>query len=500
MTLGLVYGEMKDYPKERDTYEKLLAISPNNVPALNNLAFLDAEHLVDLDKALELARKARELQPQDSAVGDTFGWVLYKRGDYQQALAVLQESAAKAPDTPEIQFHLGMTAYMMGQTDLAKAALKKAASATNDFPGKDESERRLALLESGTGATPELSIAQLDAMTKEQPNDVVSQMRLGEAYEKQGASDKAAAAFEQALKSNPKLATAAVKLAQLNAGPLQNKEKALAYAKKARELAPGDPQVAGIVGKLAYQSGNFTWSYSLLQEAVRQRPNDPSILDGLAWAAYSLGKADEARDAMQKIMTAGPDSSEAADAKKFLAFTALGENPKELMAAQTEVQKELKSNPDYVPALMAQAALDAQGGQIKPATKLYIDILRRLPDFAPAQKRLAMLYAQDPATVAAAYDLATKARKTLPDDPELAELLGRLSYEKKEYPRAIQLLQESARKRPLDADSLFYLGMSQLQARQKTEARGVLNQALVAGLQEPFASEAKRALADLQRE
>ena len=138
-----------------------------------------------------------------------------------------------------------MTAYMMGQTDLARVALKKAASAAKDFPGKDESKRRLALLESGTGASPELSISQLEAMTKEQPNDVVSQMRLGEAYEKQGASDKAAAAFEQALKLNPKLAAAVTKLAQLYAGPLQNKEKALAYAKKARELAPADPQVAG---------------------------------------------------------------------------------------------------------------------------------------------------------------------------------------------------------------------------------------------------------------
>jgi hypothetical protein len=96
-----------------------------------------------------------------------------------------------------------------------------------------------------------------------------------------------------------------------------------------------------------------------------------------------------------------------------------------------------------------------------------------------------------------AYDLATKARK--PDDPELAELLGRLSYEKKEYPRAIQLLQENAREKALDADSLFYLRMSQLQARQKTEAGGVLSEALTNGLQEPFATEAKRALADLDR-
>lgn len=496
LTMALLYERTQNFPQARDAYEKLLAISPNYLPALNNLAFLDAEHLNDLDKALELARKARDLQPQDPGIADTLGWVLYKRGEYQQALPILQESAEKAPDTPEIQFHLGMTAYMMGQTDLARVALKKAAGAAKDFPGKDESKRRLALLEGGAG----LSVAQLEAMAQEQQNDVIVQMRLGEAYEKQGAGDKAAAAFEQALKLNPKLSVATTKLAQLNAGPLQNKEKALAYARKARELAPADAQIAGLVGRVAYDSGNFTWSYSLLQEAVRQRANDPAILHDLAWAAYALGKINEARDAMQKALMTGPDSPEAADAKKFLTLTVLDENPKELIAAESEVQKELKSDPNYVPALMAQAALLVQRGQAKPATETYTDILHPWPDFAPAQKRLAALYAQDPSTVAAAYDLATKARKTLPDDPELAELLGRLSYEKKEYPRAVQLLQESARKKSLGADSLFYLGMSQLQARQRTEARGILNEALTDGLQEPFASEAKQALAELDRE
>src|SRR5437870_1432653 len=181
MTLAIVYEKMKDFPKARDAYEKLLSTEPNFVPALNNLAYLYAERLNDVDKAYDLARKARDLQGQDPGVGDTFGWVLYKRGDYQQALSILQESAQKAADNPEIQFHLGMTAYMMGQTDLARVALQKAARATKDFPGKDEGKRRLALLESETGASPDLSISQLEAMTKEQPNDVVSQMRLGEA-------------------------------------------------------------------------------------------------------------------------------------------------------------------------------------------------------------------------------------------------------------------------------------------------------------------------------
>jgi tetratricopeptide (TPR) repeat protein len=498
-TLALLYERTNDFAKARDTYERLLAIEPGSTSALNNLAYLYVDRLNDLDKAYDLARKARDLQGNDPAIADTFGWILSKRGDYQQALPILQDSAAKIPDSPEVQFHLGMTAYMMGQTDLARVALQKAASATKDFPGKEESKRRLALLKNGTAASPQLSVSQLEAMAKEQPNDVITQTRLGEAYEKQGAANKAAAAFEQALKLNPRLASAATKLAQLYAGPLQNKEKALAYAKKARELTPNDPQVTSILGKIAYQSGNVAWSYSLLQEAARQRENDPSILHNLAWAAYGLGKVNEARDAMQKVLTNNADSSQAADAKKFLTLTKLSENPKELMSSEAELQKELKSDPEYLPALMAQAALDKQRGQIKPATEIYNGILRRWPDFAPAQKGLAALYARDPSATATAYDLAAKARQALPDDAELAELLGQLSYEKKEYQRAIQLLQEGARAKSLNANSLFYLGMSELQVRQKTEAQGVLNQALLAGLQEPLASEARRALADIER-
>jgi tetratricopeptide (TPR) repeat protein len=497
MMLALLYERTNDFIKARDAYERLLSINPNSLTALNNLACLYADRLDDPGKAYDLARRARELQGNDPAVADTFGWVLFKRGEYQQALPILQESAVKLPDSPEVQFHLGMTAYMMGQTDLAKVALQKAANAAKDFPGKEESKRRLALLKTGNGASPELSLTQLEAMAKEQPNDLISQIRLGEAYEKQGASDKAAAAFEQALKLNPGLASAITKLAQLYAGPLKNKEKAFAYAKKARELTPGDPQVTGILGKVAYQTGNFTWSYSLLQEAARQRENDPSVLHDLAWAAYSLGKLGEAREIMQKATTTSSNFPEAADAKRFLSLTALDQNPKGLLAAENEIQKELQTDPQYLPALMAQAALDEQRGQIKPAAEIYKDVLRRSPDFATAQKRLATLYAQESSTTAAAYDLATKARKTLPDDAQLAELLGRLSYEKKEYQRAIQLLEESARKSTLSANSLFYLGMSQLQTKQTNEARDALNQALVGGLQEPLASEARHALGDL---
>ena len=78
---------------------------------------------------------------------------------------------------------------------------------------------------------------------------------------------------------------------------------------------------------------------------------------------------------------------------------------------------------------------------------------------------------RDPDKNADADELATKARKILTEDPELSETLAEINYRKKEYARAIQLLQESARRKPLNAKALFFLGMSQLQTKRELEGR-----------------------------
>jgi tetratricopeptide (TPR) repeat protein len=496
MTLALIYTQQNDFPKARDAYERLLSKQADFAPALNNLAYLYAEKLNQLDKAYDLARKARTLQPGDPSTADTLGWILYKRADYQQALTLLQESAGKLPNLPEIQFHLGMAAYMMGQTEVARTAFQQAASAPADFPGKEESQRRLALLKDG--GSKELSIGELEGLLKQQPNDLIALNRLAEGYEKQGEAGNAAAAYEQALKLNPKLPNAALKLAQLYAGPLQKRDKALEFAKKARELSPNDVQAAGALGRVAFQAGNFTWAYSLLQESARQGSVDPDILHDLAMTTYALGKVSDARQTMQRSLTARPDAAQSENAKRFLAMTALDQSSAEVVAAEPEVQKILKTQPDYVPALMAQAAIQLQRNDAKAAAGIYSQVLGRYPDFAPAQKRLAAIYAESPDDLAKAYDLAMKARKVLPDDPELARTLAELNFKRKEFAYAIQLFQESVGKQPLPAKDLYYLGMAQLQTKQDSKGRETLERALAAGLEDPFAQEAKHQLAEQQ--
>jgi tetratricopeptide (TPR) repeat protein len=300
------------------------------------------------------------------------------------------------------------------------------------------------------------------------------------------------------LKINPKLVPAPVKLAELLAGPLNDRTKALEYARKARELAPNDPKAAGVLGRIANSTGNASWAYGLLQESIRALPDDPSVLHSLGWAAYRLSKVKEAQEAMENVVKIAPESKEAADAKRFLALTRVEAGSREVAAAaaDAEIAEALKSDEKYLPALMARGTMETNNGKADAAIQTYTMVTRLEPDFGPGLKRLAELLAEKPAQTEKAYELAVKARKSLPNDVELARLLARISFARKEYRYAVQLLRETERSAPLDAKSLYYLGASYAALKDVKQSRELLEKAVAAGLGDPLAEEAARLLAD----
>ena len=313
LTCAMLYEQTKDFEKARAAYEKVLANNPDFVSALNNLAYLYATHFNQPDKALELATKARQLKPEDASVADTLGWISYKKGDYPRALGLLQQSAAKLTDNAEVQYHLGMANYMMGQVDAAKKALERAATAPGDFPDKEDSKRRLALLQEEGGASS-ISLEEMKRLLAQQPNDPILLQRIGDAYNKESKFAEAAASYEQVIKLNPHLVATTVKLAQLYAGPLKDPTKAMNLAKAARELAPADTKISARLGIVAYQVGNYDWAYSLLQEAARRLPDDADAQRYYALLAYSRGKVTEARSAMENAAKAS-DAGHVEDAE-----------------------------------------------------------------------------------------------------------------------------------------------------------------------------------------
>jgi len=142
-----VHLQWSKFTQARDIYENYLARKPSASVVLNNLASLYNEQLLMPDRALELARKARSLEPGSPAIADTLGWILYKRKEFPEAWTLLQESGRKMAHDADMQFRYGMAAKAMGKDDVALAAFRIAAGAQTHSANQDEAKRQIALLE-----------------------------------------------------------------------------------------------------------------------------------------------------------------------------------------------------------------------------------------------------------------------------------------------------------------------------------------------------------------
>jgi tetratricopeptide (TPR) repeat protein len=494
MQIGMIYDMLNNYPAARDAYEKLLTVNPNFGPALNNLSYVYSEHLGNLDKAYTLAEKCRQLAPRDPSIADTLGWILYKKGEYPRALGLVADSASQLPDQPEVQFHLGMVQYMMGDERPARIALQRAAGSPLDFAGKEEAGRRLAILALDAKTADAKTQADLEKRLHDQPDDPIAADRLAAIYERDGNLDNAAKTYEQTLKQNSQNAQIMGHLARIYLR-LNDPEKALDKARQAHKLAPNDSAISCTLGRLVFQSGDYNWAASLLQEAAPKLPDQPDVQYDLAWSYYSVGRVNDAEKTMQDAAPA-LTASRLKDAKQFLAMLSAAKTPTPAAAAQAG--QILSTNANYVPAIIVSAVQAEKQGKADDARNLYEKALARYPAFVPATRNLAILYAQRPGDEQKAYDLGVKARAAYPDDAELARSLGLLAYRRGDYARASQLLQESSQNLTPDGETLYYLGMAHYQLNQKSASKSELQRALSLNLESKLAEDARKTLAELK--
>jgi len=148
---------------------------------------------------------------------------------------------------------------------------------------------------------------------------------------------------------------------------------------------------------------------------------------------------------------------------------------------------------------MVMGAIEDQKADIRVAEQVYEKVLSLYPDFGPAKRRLAILYATDqPADSQKALQLAMEAREVFPEDPDVAKALGIVTYRQGDYARSSALLQESASKRTADAKVFYYLGMAQYRLKQLSESKQSLRRALDLNLEAGLAIDARRILAELK--
>ena len=495
MFAAQIQTDQKDYSAAAASYEKILALNPNQSAAMNNLAWLYSDHLGDLDKAYALAQRARQLLPNDPATADTLGWIYFKKGQYTPALAMFQQSAAGLPNNPEVLFHFGLTYYMAADEDSAREELQSAIGLDAPFPDRAECQKYLDFLNMDPATAGDAARAGLERRISEQPDDPVAFNRLVTIYQREQDTARAAALCESALKANPKNSRALLLLAGLYEH--QDPHKAFELAKSAYQLTPNDPVALATLGHLAIATGNDQWAFSLLDEATQDQPTNGQTLFDLANAAFCLGKVSEAQADMQNAAQMGLSTSQSTQAQNFIALAGISQNPEQAAANQSRVESALASDPRNPAALYVEGLVDSQNNDALGAEHAYEDLLADHPNCTIASKNLAILYAQNLADPAKAYPIAIRAREAFPDDPQVARALAMILFQQGNYSRAADLFNTISNSAGADARLFYCLGICEYHLRNYIETKTSLERALDLNLSGQDAVDARQTLSEL---
>ena len=90
-TLGDTYHELDMKKESYAAYDSALVYEPYRMEVLNNYAYYLSIENKELQKALEMSRKTIDEEPENPTYLDTYAWILFKLGRYEEAKAYAEK-------------------------------------------------------------------------------------------------------------------------------------------------------------------------------------------------------------------------------------------------------------------------------------------------------------------------------------------------------------------------------------------------------------------------
>lgn len=143
--LARAYHQADRQEQAKQTYEKVLEIQPQDLEALNNLAYLLAENMAQPRLAVDYARRAADLAPENSDVLDTYGWIQLKSGQPLEATKTLRRAVALKSGSVQATYHLGAALAELAKEDAvyqpeAHTMLRRAVELAGQSQRKEDQQ------------------------------------------------------------------------------------------------------------------------------------------------------------------------------------------------------------------------------------------------------------------------------------------------------------------------------------------------------------------------
>jgi len=140
---GISYERLKEWDKAEPNFLKSLELSPNQAEVLNYLGYSWIDQGINLDKGMDMIRKAVELRPRSGFIVDSLGWAHYRLGNFENAVLQLERAVQLMPHDPTINDHLGDAYWKVGRKLEATFQWKIALASETEPDNPEAIEKKL---------------------------------------------------------------------------------------------------------------------------------------------------------------------------------------------------------------------------------------------------------------------------------------------------------------------------------------------------------------------
>ena len=143
---GVAEERSHQWPKAKADFEHALQLSPDQPFVLNYLGYSMADMGNHLDEARQMIQSAAERRPNDGAITDSLGWVLFRQGHTRDAVQALERAVELEPEDATINAHLGDAYWAAGRKIEAQYQWRRALTLN---PTPDDAAKLEAKLNTG---------------------------------------------------------------------------------------------------------------------------------------------------------------------------------------------------------------------------------------------------------------------------------------------------------------------------------------------------------------
>lgn len=127
-TRGIAYHRLDNWPAAEADFRAALVLQPDQPQVLNYLGYSLVERGEKLDEALGMIETAAAARPDNGAIIDSLGWVMFQLGQYEEAVGHMELAASLEPVDPVINDHLGDVYWAVGRRTEARFQWQRALS------------------------------------------------------------------------------------------------------------------------------------------------------------------------------------------------------------------------------------------------------------------------------------------------------------------------------------------------------------------------------------